>query len=272
MELYSPFDVDQISFDNIVYKDKIEVNNRSAIYIKYQEKNSLSNLRIKTPTFFNTESIIKKKNHYELLVPLSGKKKSKIDKFKNFLNKLQDKLIYDAKINSNSWFNTTDKLNYKKIIKNNNFIKIKIIDPFIPSNNMKSIQSKNIQIPKTIQIQKELIKSESTNSDSEDLHTNTNQDTIKSESNKDIIIASQKQNEKIPKINQTKDKNLESKTIILQNIDGNNVPIDINNIPDNHYIKLIIDINALWINKKTFGLFIKPNIIYLIPINPVDMI
>ena len=77
MELYSPFDIDQISLDNIVYKDKIEGNNKSAIYIKYQEKNSLSNLRIKTPTLFNTESIIKKKNHYELLVPLSGKKKVK---------------------------------------------------------------------------------------------------------------------------------------------------------------------------------------------------
>ena len=52
------------------------------------------------------------------------------------------------------------------------------------------------------------------------------------------------------------------KTILQLN---NQVNIDSNNIPNNSWVKMILEIHAIWINKNGFGLFLKPIIISFNP-------
>ena len=49
---------------------------------------------------------------------------------------------------------------------------------------------------------------------------------------------------------------------------NNKESIDVSDIPQNSWIKMIIEIQAIWINKNGFGLFLKP---ILISFNPIEI-
>jgi hypothetical protein len=98
-----PYRISEIDIDNICYTD-IKVNSKKTIvYMKYCDNNKLKNIVFQTPTFMSTNLVQMKNDIYELDVPLLGKEENKMDKFINFLNLIDKKVIKDAK-NNNKWF------------------------------------------------------------------------------------------------------------------------------------------------------------------------
>jgi len=191
-----PFKVQDIDFENLVYKDIKSNSKKTVVFLKYKKKNSLKNLVIQTPTFLNINSPIKNGNHWDLEIPLHGRKNNKVNEFVKFLKKLDEKIIYDARINSSSWFNNfdTEEINYQEIIRtaddsrfSNGMMRLKLI--------------KNTDFQTSIQL-----------------------------NNKEYI--------------------------------------DIDKIPRNSWVKMIVEIHAIWINKNGFGLFLKP---ILISFNPIEI-
>tara|TARA_B100000900_G_C20493472_1_gene680581 strand:+ start:192 stop:923 length:732 start_codon:yes stop_codon:yes gene_type:complete len=118
MDTKVSLDMDKMSIDNIIYDEKKVKNNKIVIPIKYKEKNKITSLIVQTPTFRNIKILKTKKNNYELYIPLIGKKQKNINDFIDFIEKLEKKIIYDAQINSSSWFTEEKniKLSYLKTI------------------------------------------------------------------------------------------------------------------------------------------------------------
>ena len=118
MDTKVSLDMDKISIDNIIYDEKKIKNNKIVIPIKYKEKNKITSLIVQTPTFRNIKMLNTKKNNYELYIPLVGKKQKNINDFIQFIEKIEKKIIYDAQINSSSWFieEKNIKLSYLKTI------------------------------------------------------------------------------------------------------------------------------------------------------------
>lgn len=195
MQSYNiPFKISDIDFKNIVYKDIKSNSKKTVVFLKYKKKNSLKNLAIQTPTFLNINSPVANGNYWDLEVPLHGKKNNKVNDFVKFLKKLDEKVIYDARINSSRWFENfdTDEINYQEIIRDaedkrftNGMIRLKLI-------------------------------------------RNTDFQTLVQLNNKDYI--------------------------------------EIDKIPRNSWVKMILEIHAIWINKNGFGIFLKPVLISFIPI------
>lgn len=190
-----PFKIEDIEFDNIVYKSIKSNSKKTVVFLKYKKKNSLKNLVIQTPTFFNVNSPANTNSKYaDLDIPLHGKRSDKVDKFVKFLKDLDKKIIFDARINSSSWFSQveTEEMNYQETIRTssdkrftNGMIRVKII------------------------------------------------------------------------------KNDDFQTMVQLN---NQTSIPIEDIPINSWVKMILEIQAIWINKNGFGLFIKPVLVSFIPI------
>tara|TARA_B100000424_G_C22892196_1_gene474616 strand:+ start:310 stop:1137 length:828 start_codon:yes stop_codon:yes gene_type:complete len=196
MQSYSlPFKIEDIDFDNIVYKNIKSNSKKTVVFLKYKKKNQLKNLVIQTPSFFNVNSAMSNNtNHYDLDIPLHGKRNDKVNNFVKFLKDLDKKIILDAKINSSAWFSKvdTDELNYQETIRTsedkkftNGMIRIKII------------------------------------------------------------------------------KNDDFQTILQLN---NQTSIQPEDIPVNSWVKMILEVQAIWINSNGFGLFIKPILVSFIPI------
>lgn len=190
----TPLKLSDINFDNIVYKDIKSNQKKTVVFLKYKDNNNLRNLAIQTPSLININNPVKNGNHWDLDVPLNGKKTDKVNEFTNFLNKLDKKVMYDARINSSRWFNNfdTDEMNYQEITRtsedkrfSNGMIRIKLI------------------------------------------------------------------------------KNADFHTIVQLN---NKTNISIDKIPKNSWVKMIIEIQAIWINKNGFGIFLKPVLISFDPI------
>jgi hypothetical protein len=190
----TPLKLSDINFDNIVYKDIKSNQKKTVVFLKYKDNNNLRNLAIQTPSLININNPVKNGNHWDLDVPLNGKKTDKVNEFTNFLNKLDKKVMYDARINSSRWFNNfdTDEMNYQEITRTsedkrflNGMIRIKLI------------------------------------------------------------------------------KNADFHTIVQLN---NKTNISIDKIPKNSWVKMIIEIQAIWINKNGFGIFLKPVLISFDPI------
>lgn len=138
MNLYNtPLKLSEINFDNIVYKDIKSNSKKTVIFLKYKKNNNLTNFVIQTPTFLNINEPIKNKNYYELEIPIYGKKQNKINEFADFFNKLDEKIMYDARIHSNKWFSNFEinEINYQKTIREsvnlkykNGIFKIKVLN------------------------------------------------------------------------------------------------------------------------------------------------
>ena len=207
-------DIDKVSIDNIIYKERKSKNEKSAISISYKDKSTIKNFVVQTPTFFNFKLLNKKNNYYELYIPLTGKKENKIDEFIDLIEKIDKKIIYDAHINSSNWFNesvkkenSNQKYSYRKIIKNSISI----------------LQNKNIN-----------------------LENNSNIDPTKG----------------FLKIKIYDNKSL-FKTVLQ--LDKKN--INLNEIPNKSFIKMILQFNSLIINNKYFEIHIKPLLISFSTIN-----
>lgn len=196
MQSYSlPFKIEDIKFDNIVYKSKKSNSKKTVVFLKYKKKNNLKNLVIQTPTLFNISSAnTTNSKHFDLDIPLHGKRSDKVDKFVKFIKDLDKKIILDAKINSASWFNNieSEEMNYQETIRptddkrfSNGLIRVKII------------------------------------------------------------------------------KNDDFQTMLQLNNQEN---INVEDIPTNSWVKMILEIKAVWINNNGLGLFIKPILISFIPI------
>jgi hypothetical protein len=192
----TPLKLSDINLDNIVYKDIKSNSNKTVIFLKYNDNNKLRNIAVQTPSLININNPIKKGNHWDLDIPLNGKKTEKVNEFITFLNKLDQKVIYDAKINSSKWFQNfdTDEMNYQEVIRtsddkrfSNGIVRVKLI------------------------------------------------------------------------------KNADFHTIVQLN---NKTNIGIDEIPKNSWIKMILEIHAIWINKNGFGIFLKP---VLISFNPIEI-
>lgn len=201
-------DIDKISIDNIIYKDRKSKNDKSAISISYKDKSTIKNFIVQTPTFFNFKLLNKKNNYYELYIPLTGKKENKIDEFIDLIEKIDKKIIYDAHINSSNWFNESvkkenddQKYSYRKIKKNSISI----------------LQNRNIN---------------------QENYSNI-------DPNKGFL-----------KIKIYDDKSL-FKTVLQ--LDKKN--INLGEIPNKSFIKMILHFNSLIINKKYFEINIKPLLI-----------
>lgn len=131
-----PFKISEIDFDSIVYKDIKSNSKKTVVFLKYKKNNTLRNLAIQTPSLININSPIKNSNHWDLDIPLHGKKNDKVNEFITFLNNLDKKIIYDARINSANWFKNfdTDEINYQELIRtsdnskfSNGMFRIKLI-------------------------------------------------------------------------------------------------------------------------------------------------
>ena len=197
MQSYStPLKLSEIDFDNIVYKDIKSNSKKTVVFLKYRKKNSLKNFVLQTPTFLNINEPIKNKTHWDLEIPIFGKKEKKVSEFYDFFNKLDDKIIYDARIHSNKWFGNFDieEINYQRTIRESNNKKFK--------NGTFKVKILN---------------------------------------------------------------NLEFKTLIQLN---NSQKITMDQVPKNSWVKMIFEIQALWINKNGFGIFLKP---ILISFTPIEM-
>ena len=138
--------------------------------------------------------MVKGKHYSYLDVPLLGKKKDKVNEFVNFLEKLDEKIIYDAKLNSASWFkdyDIDDNVNFQRLIRiseNKNTkgeLRLKIID------------------------------------------------------------------------------NSQFKTVLKLN---NKKIINEDEIPENQFCKIILEMQAVWVNKNGFGIFFRPILISFYPV------
>jgi len=153
-----PYRISQIDLDNIRYT-RIKSNDRKkVIYLKYQDKKKLKNLVFQTPTLLNINNPIDNRNYYELDIPLKGQNTYKENKLINFLDSLDKKILYDAKMNSHKWFDIVNEgtVNYQKIIRNsidekyeNGMIRIKILrtqdfETILQINNKERITPDNI--------------------------------------------------------------------------------------------------------------------------------
>lgn len=140
-----PYLPHQFNLDNIVYsKVHYDTPTKKSIFI--YDRMPGKKIYIQAPELKNMLRLIKKSKYYELNLPLYGDKKEKINSFIKFIKDLDAKVINDAKINKNSWFNESNgNIRYRSLIKNihddyidtvefkagmftNGIIKLKIID------------------------------------------------------------------------------------------------------------------------------------------------
>ncbi len=128
-----PYKVGEIDVNNICYTDIKNNSKKTIIYIKYMDNNKLKNLVFQTPTLISNNMIQCKNNIFELDVPLVGKDQSKTTEFIDFLNRLDKKIVKDAKMN-NKWFErftNIKTMKYQKIIRttddDNGAIRLKLL-------------------------------------------------------------------------------------------------------------------------------------------------
>ena len=113
--MQSPYLPHKYDLNNIVYDD-IEKSSESddRIIIKLFDKKKGCPLYIQTPEVTNIFGAVKRKNYYELLLPLGGV--SSLG-FRQFLNNLQNKVLFDANQYKKSWFKELKGIKFVPIIK-----------------------------------------------------------------------------------------------------------------------------------------------------------
>jgi hypothetical protein len=119
MSSKTPYRFNEIDINNITYTDIKNNNKKTVVYIKYDDNNKFKNLVFQTPSMISINSVQNKNNIFELDVPLIGKEQQKISPFIDFLNKLDKKIIKDAK-NNNKWFEkfaNVRSMKYQKTIR-----------------------------------------------------------------------------------------------------------------------------------------------------------
>ena len=154
MNYQEPLNISSLDLDNIVYPKSRSNQNKKIILLKYNDRGKLKNFVFQTPTLLNLYKAQELSNYSEIEVALTGKEDSKISKYINFLNKLEQKIKEDAQSHSASWFNInneTQTINFQKIIResddyDNGTIKLKIINNTDFQTTLKMNNNKNIGI------------------------------------------------------------------------------------------------------------------------------
>jgi hypothetical protein len=113
-----PYLPKDFNLDSIVYSNvHNEGNNKKSIFLYDTEPGK--KIYIQSPELVNIISLNKKTKYYELNLPLYGKKKKHISSFVEFIQKLDNKIMSDAKLNKNTWFDESNtNVRYRSLIKN----------------------------------------------------------------------------------------------------------------------------------------------------------
>jgi hypothetical protein len=120
-----PLKISNINVDNIVYTKIKKKQDYKIILMKYNNENFV----FQTNKLLNLNSV----NNYEhdLLLSLNKKNSSStecwLDEFINFINKLEIKIKNDVAENT-SWLYNNDFIIFQKLVRDNNCIKIKLIN------------------------------------------------------------------------------------------------------------------------------------------------
>lgn len=113
-----PYLPNEFNLENIIYS-KVHHDSDTKKSIFLYDKEPKKKIYIQSPELKHIINLVNNKNYYELNLPLYGKKKSNINSFTKFIKELDNKIITDAKINKNEWFNENNKnLRYRSLIKN----------------------------------------------------------------------------------------------------------------------------------------------------------
>jgi hypothetical protein len=119
MNVLEPYNISSIDFNNIVFKNKKIINNKKVIFLKYNNKSNnfvFQISKLNNPYIINSNEIEFKIDNNIII---------------DFLNNLDNFIIDEVKNKSNEMFDHIDDLssiNYKRILSNNNTIKLKNIN------------------------------------------------------------------------------------------------------------------------------------------------
>ena len=132
MNMLIPYRFSELNVNNIIYTKIKKNKNKKIIYIKYKDKDKLTNFVFQTPSLLSIYKPELENNCYEINTSLIFKDEEKGSKFIDFLKELDEKILYDAGINSTDWFNNNPNVLYENIIKedeycDNGIINLKII-------------------------------------------------------------------------------------------------------------------------------------------------
>lgn len=114
--ILEPYTISKVDFNNILFKKIKIIKDKKIIFLKYNDE-EINNFVIQISKL-NEINII---NKNEIEIKIIDKK------LINFFESLDNYIIETSK-NNPSWFDNIDSLNYFRIIRNNNFIKLKIIN------------------------------------------------------------------------------------------------------------------------------------------------
>lgn len=106
----------QIDKSKIIYRKKNVSDNKTVINIKYNDNGIIKPLVFQTCTLFNKIKPKKFNNYWEFNIPLCGKVDKKVDALRDFLNEIDKKVLDDAKVNRDEWFNNIKKIKFRELI------------------------------------------------------------------------------------------------------------------------------------------------------------
>lgn len=157
MNYQEPLRTSSIDFNKIVYPKTKNGGTKKLVVVKYNEKSKLKNFVFQTPTLLNLFKPELNGNYADVEIALVGKEKNKVNKFKKFLNELENKIKEDAQYHAASWFNLDvdePTINFQKIVRDSEkfsegTIKLKIIknndfETVLQLNNNKRIGVNNV--------------------------------------------------------------------------------------------------------------------------------
>jgi hypothetical protein len=135
MNYQEPLRTSNVDLNKIVYPKTKNGGTKKLILIKYNDKSKLKNFVFQTPTLLNLFKPELNGNYADIEIGLVGKEKNKVNKFKKFLNELENKIKSDAQYYAASWFNLENDnqtINFQKIVRDSDkhvegTIKLKII-------------------------------------------------------------------------------------------------------------------------------------------------
>jgi hypothetical protein len=158
-----PYLPKDFNLENIIYSTvQNEPGNKKSIFL--YDKEPGKKIYIQSPELKNMVGLIKKNKYYEINLPLYGKKKSHVNSFIKFIKDLDNKIISDAKIYKNDWFDESNKnIRYRSLIKNihhdyidtieykagmfeNGIIKLKITDHTNITSNSEKISASELKM------------------------------------------------------------------------------------------------------------------------------
>jgi hypothetical protein len=118
MNIQEPLRISEIDLNKIVYTKTKTVSNKKIILIKYNDKNKNKNFVFQTPTLLNLFKPTMADGYANMEVALTDK--NTCNNFIDFIDKLDQKIKEDARVNASNWFNLSENnqtINYQKIIR-----------------------------------------------------------------------------------------------------------------------------------------------------------